>query len=59
MSFDDFDRLYDLAASMHPGGLVTVETFRTVLDQAHGVQLMNKMVEEKMEKHRQQTEVLA
>jgi len=36
MTMDTFDRLFEMAASMHPLGHVTVETFRTVLDQAQG-----------------------
>lgn len=34
MTIEDFDNLYKIAASRHPNGEVSVESFRSVLDDA-------------------------
>lgn len=44
LDYDTFDRLYDVAASRHPRGLVSVESFRGVLDEAQARSLKNTPV---------------
>ena len=39
LDYDTFENLYQLAASRHPRGFVSVEGFRNVLDAAQATQL--------------------
>ena len=49
MTLDTFDRAYNLAASLHPKGHVSVETFRNVLDSAQAHQITAELVRKEAE----------
>ena len=42
MTRDDFDKVYDLAASQHPRGHVCVESIRGVLDELQATEIKEK-----------------
>ena len=44
MTLDDFDRIYKMASQRHPSGLVTVESFRNVLDECQALELQRKEI---------------
>ena len=44
LDYDTFDNLYQVAASKHPRGFVSVEGFRAVLDEAQATNLKKSAV---------------
>ena len=41
MTLDSFDQLYDTAAARHPKGQVSVESFRSILDECNAAGMLS------------------